>query len=377
MNWLEPIKSAAGLERWLQLIETLRSVTEGKIFLETPRARVTLLLALYNESQANSASTPVDYLRLLQTASDLLSDLQVETYSSMERREKTEYLVEQMRLLILVAQTKDKQAGKESLSDGEPEWVKARVGGRKVNEAFLKESGNEDLKLKYYELMIQYALHESAYLNVAKYYYKIWETPSIREDVDGKGREALEHIVYYIILAPHENEQSDMLHRLSQDPALAKLERHFNLVKCFTTQELMRWTGIEGIYGETLRATAVFGPAEGEKRYQDFHTRVTEHNVRVVSRYYTRISIKRLMSLLDLTTEQAEETLSRLVVSKMIWARIDRPSGVISFRSERNAEDIMNDWSFDMQRLLGLVEKSWMGMNAAQAAQGQAGRAKA
>jgi len=143
MNWLEPIKSAAGLERWLQLIETLRSVTEGKIFLETPRARVTLLLALYNESQANSASTPVDYLRLLQTASDLLSDLQVETYSSMERREKTEYLVEQMRLLILVAQTKDKQAGKESLSDGEPEWVKARVGGRKVNEAFLKESGNE------------------------------------------------------------------------------------------------------------------------------------------------------------------------------------------------------------------------------------------
>jgi len=100
-------------------------------------------------------------------------------------------------------------------------------------------------------------------------------------------------------------------------------------------------------------------------------------NVRVVSRYYTRISIKRLMSLLDLTTEQAEETLSRLVVSKMIWARIDRPSGVISFRSERNAEDIMNDWSFDMQRLLGLVEKSWMGMNAAQAAQGQAGRAKA
>jgi len=149
-----------------------------------------------------------------------------------------------------------------------------------------------------------------------------------------------------------------------------------NLVKCFTTQELMRWTGIEGIYGETLRATAVFGPTGGEKRYQDLHTRVTEHNLRVVARYYTRISITRLMNLLDLMREQAEETLSRLVVNKMVWARIDRPTGVVSFRSERNAEDIMNDWSFDMQRLLGLVEKSWMGMNAAQAAQGQAGRVK-
>jgi 26S proteasome regulatory subunit N5 len=89
----------------------------------------------------------------------------------------------------------------------------------------------------------------------------------------------------------------------------------------------------------------------------------------VVARYYTRITIGRLTSLLDLTTQQTEETLSRLVVSKTVWARIDRPSGVITFRSKRNAEDIMNDWSSDMQKLLGLVEKSWMGMNAALAAQ--------
>jgi len=29
----------------------------------------------------------------------------------------------------------------------------------------------------------------------------------------------------------------------------------------------------------------------------------------------------------------------------------------------------MNDWSSDMRKLLGLVEKTWMGVNAAQAAQ--------
>ena len=38
--------------------------------------------------------------------------------------------------------------------------------------------------------------------------------------------QALEHIVYYIVLAPHDNEQSDMLHRLFKDPALQKLELH-------------------------------------------------------------------------------------------------------------------------------------------------------
>ena len=37
-------------------------------------------------------------------------------------------------------------------------------------------------------MLIQHALHSSAYLDVAKYYHKIWETPSVKEDESGKGR---------------------------------------------------------------------------------------------------------------------------------------------------------------------------------------------
>lgn len=117
-----------------------------KIFLETPRARVTLLLAHYHEGLSQSATSP-DPKESLQTASDLLSDLQVETYSSMERREKTEFILEQMRLLIAVARQKDDELGKkdrkDSLGGGEAEWIKVRVGGRKVNEEFLKDKDNE------------------------------------------------------------------------------------------------------------------------------------------------------------------------------------------------------------------------------------------
>jgi len=373
MGWLDEIKQKYGVEKWLELVETLRGVTEGKIFLETPRARVTLLLAHYHESLSTApTSTSAAQKEALQTASDLLSDLQVETYSSMDRREKTEFILEQMRLLISVARQKDaeqRKDGKDALGGGEAEWVKARVGGRKVNEEFLKEKDSEDLKLKYYDLMIQHALHQNNYLDVAKYYYKVWETPSIKEDTEDKGKAALEHIVYYVVLAPHNNEQSDMLHHLFVDPALSKLELHYNLVKCFVTRELMRWPGIETIYGEFLRKTPVFS---SEKRWEDLHIRVIEHNIRVVAEYYTRITLIRLTSLLDLTQKQTEETLARLVVSGTIWARVDRPTGVVDFRSKRSAEDVMNDWSSDMQKLLGLVEKTWMGVNAAQAAQSRA-----
>lgn len=137
-----------------------------QIFLETPRARVTLLLARHHErlsqtssktrppSSGTSTPAPSNSLNSLQTAADLMSELQVETYSSMERREKTEFLLEQMRLLVLVARAKDQEAKeikakgiKESKGivalDGEQEWVKVRVGGRKVNEGFLSEKGNE------------------------------------------------------------------------------------------------------------------------------------------------------------------------------------------------------------------------------------------
>ncbi|KAI1789766.1 hypothetical protein LXA43DRAFT_1182999 [Ganoderma leucocontextum] len=376
IGWLEEIRKSTGTEKWLQLIETLRNVTEGKIFLETPRARITLLLAQYHETLTAAASaTPASRKEALQLASDLLSDLQVETYSSMDRREKTEFLLEQMRLLIAFARLKDAEIGgegKDSIAGGEAEWVKVRVGGRKVNEEFLKNKENEDLKLKYYDMMIQYALYQSAYLDAAKYYHKVWETPSIKEEVNGRGREALEHIVYYVVLAPHDNEQSDMLHRLFNDPALPKLELNYALVKCFTTPELMRWPGIEQIYGPHLKKTSVFS---SPKLWEDLHTRVIEHNIRIVSQYYTRITLIRLTSLLDLTQQQTEETLCRLVVSGTVWARIDRPASIVNFRQSRGAEDVMNDWSSDMQRLLGLVEKTWMGVNAAQAAQSRAVKA--
>jgi len=111
---------------------------------------VTLSLAHHHETlyqnPKSKAAPPRDSLIM---ASDLLSDLQVETYSSMERVEKTKFILEQMRLLLEVARLKDAESpnagksDKNALSSGEPEWVKLRVQSRKVNEQFLKEPDNE------------------------------------------------------------------------------------------------------------------------------------------------------------------------------------------------------------------------------------------
>jgi 26S proteasome regulatory subunit N5 len=64
----------------------------------------------------------------------------------METKEKTEFILHQMRLLVAVARQKDaalKKDVKDPIGGGEAEWIKVRVAGRKVNEDFLKATENE------------------------------------------------------------------------------------------------------------------------------------------------------------------------------------------------------------------------------------------
>jgi 26S proteasome regulatory subunit N5 len=41
----------------------------------------------------------------------------------------------------------------------------------------------------------------------------------------------------------------------------------------------------------------------------------------------------------------------------MIWARIDRPSGVISFRQKKNANQLMDNWSSNIAELLQKLDQ--------------------
>ncbi|OCF42060.1 26S proteasome regulatory subunit N5 [Kwoniella heveanensis CBS 569] len=351
MTWLPALKEQktagqfkGGKDRWLELVKTLRDITEGKIYLELPRARLTSMLASYHEDLAETAPKEASSKEHLDTAADLMSDIQVETYSSMDKREKTDFILEQMRL--------------ESLRGN---WSRVRVGSRKINRVYLKEKDSQDLKLRYYDLMVQLALQDDEYLEACSAYQEVWDTEEVKND-PAKELNVLENIMIYVVLAPYNNEQSDMLHKLYANPALQKAPQHFDLVKCFVTKELMRWAGIENTYGPTLRQSPIFASEEienpGDVRWQELHKRVTEHNIRVIASYYSRITLTRLTELLDLPPLTTERTLCKLVTDKTIYARIDRPAGVINFKSNKGVNEVLNAWSGDVGKMLGLVEKT-------------------
>lgn len=72
--------------------------------------------------------------------------------------------------------------------------------------------------------MITYASKLSRYLDLCKYYRSIHESKSIKAD-PSKSLAALRNAVYFVILAPYDNEQSDLLHRIAkEEDELKKIE---------------------------------------------------------------------------------------------------------------------------------------------------------
>ncbi|KAK4116928.1 hypothetical protein N656DRAFT_785822 [Canariomyces notabilis] len=350
----------------LSVIETLRTVTEGKIFVEVERARVTKILSDIKKAQGD-----------LKAATDTLCELQVETFGSMDRREKVEFILAQVALCI--------ESG---------DWTQAGILSRKISTRYLarkpkktpeqlekekkerekkakveqeaepqEEDDVTDLKLRYYEQQIILAKHDAKYLDVCKHYRQVLDTEAVEEDPE-KLRAVLQRIIYFIILAPHDNEQHDLLHRIHKDPRNAMVPQDAELLNLFTVHELMRWPEVSKLFGPHLLSTDIFDSVKGQsgddkafERWQDLRKRVIEHNVRVVAKYYTRIQMGRLTQLLDLSEDETEKYISELVTAKTVYAKIDRPARIVSFAKPRDADDILNEWSFNMKSLLGLLER--------------------
>lgn len=339
--------------------------------MEVERARVTKILSDIKRSQGDIAA-----------ATDILCELQVETFGSMSRREKTEFILQQVALCIengdwtqagilsrkistrYFARKPKKSAEElEKLRKEKEERERMRSDGTVGDAEEPEDDDVTDLKLRYYEQQITLAKHEDKYLEACKHYRQVLDTEAVENNPE-QLKAALQRVIYFVLLAPYDNEQSDLLHRIAQDTRIATAcPTESQLLKLFTVPELMRWPSIDTNFGPHLTSTDIFSSTTSDtdpkahQRYLDLRKRVIEHNVRVIAKYYTRIHFKRLTSLLDLPAAETEKYLSDLVTSKTIYARIDRPGGVVSFEKKRDADEVLNEWSGNMKGLLGLLER--------------------
>jgi 26S proteasome regulatory subunit N5 len=326
----------------LKFVETLRDVTEGKIFLEVQRARLTRRLASMKEEDGE-----------IDEASKIMQEVQVETYGTMDNAEKVEFILEQIRLCMV-----------------RKDWVRVAIIQKKIDRKAIDADDIQQLKLRFYDMICRMNAQNDDTLELARSHLAVYNTKSVK-DKEQDWKRALSSAALFIVLSRHGKDQSDLLNRTKAMEAekLKELELFQNLLKQFTTQEIIAWPFSKETQ-QVLSKHPVFSNVDmfGEKRVKEWtkrlRRRVLEHNVRVISGVYSRIRLTRLAEMIGLGAKEAESLVADMVSidddenSEPLYAKMDRPAGIVSFERPQSADAQMTEWASNINDVLELVEKT-------------------
>ncbi|CAL5364902.1 unnamed protein product [Camellia sinensis] len=350
---MQYIDETPDIESKIELIKTLNNVSAGKIYVEIERARLIKRLAKIKEEQGQIAE-----------AADLMQEIAVETFGAMAKTEKIAFILDQVRLCLdrqdyVRAQILSRKISPRVFNaDTSKEKKKPKEGDNVVEEAPADIPSLLELKRIYYELMIQYYSHSNDYLEICRCYKAIYEIPSVKEE-PAKWIPVLRKICWYLVLSPHDPMQSSLLNSTLEDKNLSEIPHFRLLLKQLVTMEVIQWTALWNTFKDEFENEKnMLGGPLGDKAAEDLRQRVIEHNILVVSKYYSKITLKRIAELLCLSVQEAEKHLSEMVVSKALVAKIDRPMGIVCFQAAKDSNDILNSWAMNLEKLLDLVEKS-------------------
>jgi 26S proteasome regulatory subunit N5 len=129
------------------LLKTVIKVTEGKIFVE------------FEYSQAIRKMTEIYLMnKQINEAAKLVQDVQIETFGSLDNKYKVDYILFQMQVLL--------EKG---------DYIRTLIVSNKIKRNHLDDEGFELLKIRFFNLMIQYYFHEKKYIEVSKCYKALFD----------------------------------------------------------------------------------------------------------------------------------------------------------------------------------------------------------
>ena len=271
-----------------KMLENLREASEGKMFLEREYSQATMTLCKFLEEDGKA-----------EEATKIIQEIQIETYGSLEVKEKVEFILHQMKLVL---QRKD--------------FVRCQILSKKISKRHLSEKDLEALKIQFYLYMIQYYVHEKMILEAAKAYQTIFDTIKNASDElqpklnrDGTLMDTVfQNFVIYMLISPYDNEKVDMMNILQKNYA-RQLETNDLLQKFvhkLLTYELMPLN--EGEIEQQMSAYEPFmDKTENNKNHiKEFIKQLIQHNLRVIEKYYSKIKISTLSRLIGVTEDRAE-----------------------------------------------------------------------
>lgn len=331
-------------DKQVELLTTIISITEGKIFVETEFSQAVKLMANIHIQDNEIAK-----------AAKLIQDVQIEAFGSLDRKYKTEYILYQMQILI---QNND--------------FIRTLIVSNKINRKHLDDEGFEALKLEFYLLMIQYHLHEKEYLQISKCYKILFDFIKVIKKALEKPNDIpagkiegysecikkvdmnflFQNYVLFLSICPPELETINMFNELKENyrQDLDQNDLVLNLVLKRLSDDLII------VNEEFLNQYRVFEIFKTDSLFSLFRKYWIQHDLRVFERFYSAIYLKRMEEMINVPTLEIEHEIADMVINQYIYAKINRIEQTVNFRKKEEHHDIVNNIKCDLDTVLKNLE---------------------
>ena len=331
------------------LLKTIIKVTEGKIFVE------------YEYSQAIRRMTEIHLMNnQIDEAAKLIQDVQIEAFGSLENKYKVDYILFQMQVLL--------EKG---------DYIRSLMISNKIKRNHLDDEGFELLKIRFFQLMIQYFFHEKKYIEVSKCYKTLYDfVKSIDEklnDVEKKSKEIKPEILDNYIKVKKENDLQKLFENwvlfLSLCPPELETKNMLNELLLKYKKQLDYDKNILYIVEERLSDDIIlidntlfdkYKDFEIFKQHQDliklFRKYWIQHDLSLFEKFFGKIHIERICEMTLVPMEEIEDELADMVVNNYIFAKINRIEKMVNFRKRKDYHDELDNFNYDMDSMLKKIE---------------------
>lgn len=297
------------------LQQLLASVVEGKIYLEGLRILLTDTI-----KQILLAQNRVE------DALNTIYSVHIETFSSISVEDVVLFQLEQMRLAIRL-QDRDK----------------CSVLSKRISRRHLEEVPT--LKPYFWNRMLFVYLGEKDYHQVADIFNEIRKTEEAKES--GSFDPPTMAILYAILSLHHPS--TDSLLKQNLDSKLCPDNARV-LGELFRSTRLIKPDRVAGLVDTINEASReVF-----RHHADEVQRKLLEHNLLVVSKYYTRITLGSIAQLFGSTETVVTELITEMIRANLLSGTVDQLTGTVAFNS---ASDELSEWGAGINSCLDLVIK--------------------
>jgi 26S proteasome regulatory subunit N5 len=228
----------------IEFIETLRTVTKGKIFVETDHTRVTRQLARIYEGHGK-----------LSEETEIIGELMTRSFCAISKTEKIFLLLEMFRLCLEKGNLVEAATVSQKISlpiSRLKDQHQVSILENTMDATDISVPMITELQLKYYRLMIRYHKQTNDYLKMCQWYKTIYESESIRRG-ENHCLPIIKKICWLLALSPSSIETHTLLHHVSSSRWILSVPLYHGLLQISEGRDLLQFSVLLEKYGKALR----------------------------------------------------------------------------------------------------------------------------